>query len=196
MTEDFAFGQWIQWICQEQIIPSLSGNPLSKALFLISSVTDNKSNEHNEFFHIHMMWAAATPFPSSATSRLLVDKPSTQNCWHFSENPVLVVARFLLPLGCPSPTHPCLFCFAVFLSTFKTQFQVDHIWKCDPPLGVPRLPLLVLPIFFILDCNTFVFFCSLLDVWLLGVKNCDFSISVFLMLNMVSGTMSCVKVVW
>lgn len=99
-------------------------------------VTDNKSNETNGFFHIHMMWAAATPFPSSATSRLLVDKPSTQNCWHCSENPVLVVAFFFCPQAVRPPTHPCLFCLASFSQLLRLCFRlitsgnVILPWRC------------------------------------------------------------------
>ena len=60
------------------------------------------------------------------------------------------LARFY-PRAVLPPPHSCLACLAVFLSTFKTQFRVDHIWKCDPLLRLPGLPLLLLSIFFILD---------------------------------------------
>lgn len=152
MTEDFfAFGQWIQWICQEEIIPSLSGSLLSKALFLISSVTDYKSNENNGFFHIHMRWAAATPFHPL----LLLASWLISHQHRVVDISLKILCLWQLSFFCPRvvlpTTHSCLACLAVFLSTFKTQFQVDHIWKCDPPWRVPGLPLLPLSIFFILD---------------------------------------------
>ena len=79
-----------------------------------------------------------------------------------------VLCLWRLAFFCPwvvlPPTHSCLACLAVFLSTFKTQFRVDHIWKCDSLLRMPGLPLLLLSIFFILDLIPTGSSVSLLDV--------------------------------
>lgn len=76
-----------------------------------------------------MKWALATPPLCSPASCLLIYMPSTQNCQCFTENPTLVVV-FFFSFALWLPFLPCLPCCLPLI--FKTQLQVDHIWKAFP----------------------------------------------------------------